>query len=61
MWNPYTLELNKEDISYGISAQDVKSGMFSYNIIHIDRSDHDLSGGVFVFVKSFKLQLQQDI
>ena len=31
------------------------------NIMRINRSDPDLSSGIFVFVKSFKLPLQQDI
>ena len=34
---------------------------FCSNIIRIVRSDPDISGGVFVLVKSFKLTLQQDI
>ena len=34
---------------------------YTSNIMHIDSSDPDLSSGVFVLVKSFKLALQQDI
>ena len=43
------------------SYPDLSSGIIAQYINNNNSSGFDLSGDVFVFVKSFKLTLQQDI